>query len=197
MPSSRSTKAAAARCATASRSASAVQLAEKVYQTYRARGDRPRRPQRVAAPRQRDLPARRQRLPALAQVRLSAAPQCRDARQFRARWRDRERRRCAAAIKALLAGTNDAAALAPLLGRPNYNAQMRTTCVATHARSRHAGERAAADRARHRQLPHPAGRAGRRDRQASSRASSPTRRSASRPKAGRWRRRPRRRIPRS
>jgi hypothetical protein len=37
----------------------------------------------------------------------------------------------AAAIKALLAGSTDPAALAPLSAHPTYNAQMRTTCVAT------------------------------------------------------------------
>ena len=37
----------------------------------------------------------------------------------------------AAAIKALLAGSTDPAALAPLSANPTYNAQMRTTCVAT------------------------------------------------------------------
>jgi acetylornithine deacetylase/succinyl-diaminopimelate desuccinylase-like protein len=37
----------------------------------------------------------------------------------------------AAAIKALLAGSTDPAALAPLSASPSLNAQMRTTCVAT------------------------------------------------------------------
>jgi len=37
----------------------------------------------------------------------------------------------AAAIKALLAGSSDPAALAPLSANPTMNAQMRTTCVAT------------------------------------------------------------------
>jgi acetylornithine deacetylase/succinyl-diaminopimelate desuccinylase-like protein len=37
----------------------------------------------------------------------------------------------ATAIRALLAGSTDAAALAPLSADPSYNAQMRTTCVAT------------------------------------------------------------------
>jgi acetylornithine deacetylase/succinyl-diaminopimelate desuccinylase-like protein len=36
-----------------------------------------------------------------------------------------------AAINALLAGSSDAAVLAPLTNRPDYNAQMRTTCVPT------------------------------------------------------------------
>jgi acetylornithine deacetylase/succinyl-diaminopimelate desuccinylase-like protein len=37
----------------------------------------------------------------------------------------------AAAIRALLAGSTDPRALAPLAANPSYNAQMRTTCVAT------------------------------------------------------------------
>jgi acetylornithine deacetylase/succinyl-diaminopimelate desuccinylase-like protein len=37
----------------------------------------------------------------------------------------------AAAIEALLAGRTDAKSLAPLTANPSYNAQMRTTCVAT------------------------------------------------------------------
>ncbi|MGH6767927.1 MAG: M20/M25/M40 family metallo-hydrolase [Xanthobacteraceae bacterium] len=37
----------------------------------------------------------------------------------------------AAAIRALLAGTTDAATLKPIADNPSYNAQMRTTCVAT------------------------------------------------------------------
>ena len=37
----------------------------------------------------------------------------------------------AAAIKALLAGSTDPTALAPLSANATYNAQMRTTCVAT------------------------------------------------------------------
>jgi acetylornithine deacetylase/succinyl-diaminopimelate desuccinylase-like protein len=37
----------------------------------------------------------------------------------------------AAAIKALLAGTTNPGLLAPLSAHPTYNAQMRTTCVAT------------------------------------------------------------------
>jgi acetylornithine deacetylase/succinyl-diaminopimelate desuccinylase-like protein len=35
------------------------------------------------------------------------------------------------AMRALLAGRTDAEALAPLAARPDYNAQIRTTCVAT------------------------------------------------------------------
>jgi acetylornithine deacetylase/succinyl-diaminopimelate desuccinylase-like protein len=42
------------------------------------------------------------------------------------------------AIKALLAGSTDPAALAPLASRPDYNAQIRTTCVATMLEAGHA-----------------------------------------------------------
>ncbi|MFL5003143.1 MAG: M20/M25/M40 family metallo-hydrolase, partial [Xanthobacteraceae bacterium] len=44
----------------------------------------------------------------------------------------------AEAIKALLAGRSDRDALAPLSARPVYNAQMRTTCVATMLDAGHA-----------------------------------------------------------
>ena len=44
----------------------------------------------------------------------------------------------AEAIKALLAGRTDADALAPLTARPDYNAQIRTTCVATMLEAGHA-----------------------------------------------------------
>ncbi len=44
----------------------------------------------------------------------------------------------AEAIRALLAGRTDAAALAPLSDRPDYNAQIRTTCVATLLTAGHA-----------------------------------------------------------
>jgi acetylornithine deacetylase/succinyl-diaminopimelate desuccinylase-like protein len=42
------------------------------------------------------------------------------------------------AVKALLAGRTDAQALAPLASRPDLNAQMRTTCVATMLEAGHA-----------------------------------------------------------
>ena len=53
----------------------------------------------------------------------------------------------AAAIKALLAGSPDPAALAPLSANPTYNAQMRTTCVATMLEAGH-GENALPQTAR-------------------------------------------------
>ena len=42
------------------------------------------------------------------------------------------------AMRALLAGRTDAEALAPLAARPDYNAQIRTTCVATMLAAGHA-----------------------------------------------------------
>jgi acetylornithine deacetylase/succinyl-diaminopimelate desuccinylase-like protein len=44
----------------------------------------------------------------------------------------------AEAIRALLDGRTDPAALAPLTSRPDYNAQIRTTCVATMLAAGHA-----------------------------------------------------------
>ncbi len=44
----------------------------------------------------------------------------------------------AEAIRAMLAGNTDAAALMPLTLRPDYNAQIRTTCVATQLEAGHA-----------------------------------------------------------
>ena len=107
----------------------AVQLAEKVYQTYvlevtDAGGH-------SAAPR-RDNPIYRlsAALTKLAQFdfppRLNAVTRA----NFE-RLAETEAPPMAAAIKALLAGTNDPVALAPLSANPTTNAQMRTTCVAT------------------------------------------------------------------
>lgn len=107
----------------------AVQLAEKVYQTYvlevtDAGGH-------SASPR-RDNPIYRlsAALTKLAQFdfppRLNAVTRANFERLAKT-----EAPPIAGAIKALLAGSTDAAALAPLSAHPNYNAQMRTTCVAT------------------------------------------------------------------
>ena len=102
----------------------------------------------------------------------------------------------AAAIKALLAGSTDPAALAPLSANPTYNAQMRTTCVATLLEAgtvENALPQTARATVNCRILPdepveetaeHPRARHRRRKSE------------RSRPKAGRRRRRPRRRIPR-
>ena len=107
----------------------AVQLAEKVYQTYvlevtDAGGH-------SASPR-RDNPIYRlsAALTKLAQFdfppRLNAVTRA----NFE-RLAATEAPPVAAAIKALLAGSADAVALAPLSANPSLNAQMRTTCVAT------------------------------------------------------------------
>jgi acetylornithine deacetylase/succinyl-diaminopimelate desuccinylase-like protein len=107
----------------------AVQLAEKVYQTYvlevtDAGGH-------SASPRS-DNPIYRlsAALTKLAQFdfppRLNAVTRANFERLAKT-----EAPPIAAAIKALLAGSIDAAALAPLSAHPTYNAQMRTTCVAT------------------------------------------------------------------
>jgi acetylornithine deacetylase/succinyl-diaminopimelate desuccinylase-like protein len=114
----------------------AVQLAEKVYQTYLLevidRGGH------SAAPR-RDNPIYRlaDALQRLAQFdfppRLNAVT-----RGNFERLAATETPEIADAIKALLAGRADAAALAPLTGRPDHNAQMRTTCVATMLAAGHA-----------------------------------------------------------
>ena len=119
------------------RSGSSVQLAEKVYQTYRLEVTDRRRPQRGAASRQPDLSARRRPCAARA-VRFSAAAQCGDARLFRAAGRDRDARDRRRRSRRCSPARTDAAALAPLAADPNYNAQMRTTCVATMLEAGHA-----------------------------------------------------------
>jgi acetylornithine deacetylase/succinyl-diaminopimelate desuccinylase-like protein len=114
----------------------AVQLTEKVYQTYvlevTDRGGH------SATPR-RDNPIYRlsealQRLAAFDfPPRLNLVT-----RAFFERMAASETPATAEAIKALLAGSTDAAALAPLTNRPDYNAQIRTTCVATMLEAGHA-----------------------------------------------------------
>ena len=106
-----------------------MQLAEKVYQTYVLEVTDPGG--HSASPR-RDNPIYRlsAALTKLSQFdfppRLNAVT-----RANFARLAETEAPPMAAAIKALLAGSTDAEALAPLSANPNYNAQMRTTCVAT------------------------------------------------------------------
>ena len=69
----------------------------------------------------------------------------------------------AADMRAVAKPTPDPAAAARLSAQlPYYNSMMRTTCVATQLEGGHAHQRAAADRDRQRQLPHPAGRSRRR-----------------------------------
>jgi acetylornithine deacetylase/succinyl-diaminopimelate desuccinylase-like protein len=114
----------------------ALQLAEKVYQTWLL--EVTDRGGHSAAPR-RDNPIYRlaDALQRLAQFdfppRLNAVT-----RGNFERLAATETPEIAEAIKALLAGRTDAAALAPLTGRPDYNAQMRTTCVATMLEAGHA-----------------------------------------------------------
>jgi acetylornithine deacetylase/succinyl-diaminopimelate desuccinylase-like protein len=114
----------------------AVQLAEKVYQTYQL--EVTDRGGHSAAPR-RDNPIYRlaEALRVLAPFefppRLNPVT-----RAFFERMAAAETGATAEAIKALLAGSTDAAALAPLASRSDYNAQMRTTCVATMLEAGHA-----------------------------------------------------------
>ncbi len=114
----------------------AVQLAEKVYQTYQL--EVTDRGGHSAAPRP-DNPIYRlaDALRRLAQFefppRLNAVT-----RAYFERMAATETPAIAEAIKALLAGRTDADALAPLTGRPDYNAQIRTTCVATMLEAGHA-----------------------------------------------------------
>ncbi|MEJ0070196.1 MAG: M20/M25/M40 family metallo-hydrolase [Pseudomonadota bacterium] len=100
------------------------------------RGEGSRRPQLGAAPRECDLPAGR-RAAAPGRFRVSDPAQPGDPGLFRAR-RGTEDPAVATAIRALLTGSTDAQALAPLIQRPGYNAQIRTTCVATMLEAGHA-----------------------------------------------------------
>jgi acetylornithine deacetylase/succinyl-diaminopimelate desuccinylase-like protein len=113
-----------------------LQLAEKIYQTYLfevtdAGGH-------SAAPR-RDNPIYRlaEALRKLAAfdfpVRLNAVTRANFERLAAS-----ESPPVAAAIAALLVGRTDPQSLAPLANNPNYNAQMRTTCVATLLEAGHA-----------------------------------------------------------
>jgi acetylornithine deacetylase/succinyl-diaminopimelate desuccinylase-like protein len=114
----------------------AVQLAEKVYQTYQL--EVTDRGGHSAAPR-RDNPIYRlaEALRRLAQFdfppRLNAVT-----RAYFERMALNETPAIADAMRALLAGRTDAEALAPLAARPDYNAQIRTTCVATMLAAGHA-----------------------------------------------------------
>ena len=114
----------------------AVQLTEKVYQTYQL--EVTDRGGHSAAPRP-DNPIYRlaEALRRLAQFdfppRLNAVT-----RAYFERMAATETPAIAEAIKALLDGRTDPAALAPLTGRPDYNAQIRTTCVATMLTAGHA-----------------------------------------------------------
>ncbi|MEA3021387.1 MAG: hypothetical protein QOK01_239, partial [Alphaproteobacteria bacterium] len=113
-----------------------VQLAEKVYQSFRLEVKDPGG--HSSLPR-RDNPIYRlaQGLGRLATydfpVRLNAVT-----RAYFEKAAATEDRDVAAAIGSLLAGSSDAQALAPLSERAPYNAQIRTTCVATLLEAGHA-----------------------------------------------------------
>jgi acetylornithine deacetylase/succinyl-diaminopimelate desuccinylase-like protein len=113
-----------------------VQLAEKVYQSYRLEATDPGG--HSAAPR-RDNPIYRlaQALTRLGQFdfAISLNPVT---RSYFERVASTENPAVADAIRALLAGRTDDAALAPLTQSPTYNAQLRTTCVATMVDAGHA-----------------------------------------------------------
>jgi len=113
-----------------------VQLAEKVYQSYRLEVKDPGG--HSSLPR-RDNPIYRlaQGLGRLAKydfpVRLNAVT-----RAYFEKAAATEDRDVAAAIGSLLGGSSDPQALAPLSERAPYNAQIRTTCVATLLEAGHA-----------------------------------------------------------
>lgn len=113
-----------------------VQLAEKLYQSYQLEVSD--RGGHSAAPR-RDNPIYRlsRALARLAEyefpIRLNSVT-----RAFFERIRATEEGEVADAIRALLAGNQHERALAPLTSNPNFNAQIRTTCVATVVEAGHA-----------------------------------------------------------
>jgi len=113
-----------------------VQLAEKVYQSYRLEVKDPGG--HSSLPR-RDNPIYRlaQGLGRLAKydfpVRLNAVT-----RAYFDKAAATEDRDVAAAIGSLLGGSSDPQALAPLSERAPYNAQIRTTCIATLLEAGHA-----------------------------------------------------------
>jgi acetylornithine deacetylase/succinyl-diaminopimelate desuccinylase-like protein len=114
----------------------AVQHAEKIYQTYLI--EVTDRGGHSAAPRRDNAIYRlADALQALANFefppRLNPVT-----RAFFERRAASETPAIAAAMRALLAGGTDAESLAPLAGRPDYNAQIRTTCVATMLGGGHA-----------------------------------------------------------
>jgi acetylornithine deacetylase/succinyl-diaminopimelate desuccinylase-like protein len=113
-----------------------VQLAEKVYQSYRLDVTDPGG--HSAAPR-RDNPIYRlaQGLTRLGQFDfpISLNPVT---RAYFEQVVATEKPDVAAAIAALLAGRTDEVELAPLTQNPTYNAQLRTTCVATMLDAGHA-----------------------------------------------------------
>jgi acetylornithine deacetylase/succinyl-diaminopimelate desuccinylase-like protein len=114
----------------------AVQLSEKVYQTYQL--EVTDRGGHSAAPR-RDNPIYRLAAALQRIGQFDFPPRLNPVtRAFFERMAASETPEIAAAIRALLAGKSDAEALAPLTSRPDYNGQMRTTCVATMLEAGHA-----------------------------------------------------------
>ena len=107
----------------------AIQLAEKVYQTYVLEVTDPGG--HSASPR-RDNPIYRLSAALTKLSQFDFPPRLNSVTRANfARLAETETPTIAAAIKSLLAGSTDPQALAPLSNNPTYNAQMRTTCVAT------------------------------------------------------------------
>jgi acetylornithine deacetylase/succinyl-diaminopimelate desuccinylase-like protein len=107
----------------------AMQMAEKVYQTYVLEAAAPGG--HSASPRRENAIYRLSAaLTRLAQFAFPPSLNSVTRASFE-RIAASETPAAAAAIRALLAGKTDAATLAPLADNPSYNAQMRTTCVAT------------------------------------------------------------------
>ena len=107
----------------------AVQLAEKVYQTYVLEVSDPGG--HSASPR-RDNAIYRLSAALVKLAQFDFPPRLNSVTRANfQRLAETEAPAMAASIKALLAGTTDPAALAPLSANATYNAQMRTTCVAT------------------------------------------------------------------
>ena len=107
----------------------AVQLAEKVYQSYVLEVTDPGG--HSASPR-RDNPIYRLSAALSKLAQFDFPPRLNQVTRGNfERLAETETPPMAAAIKALLAGSTDPQALAPLSANPTMNAQMRTTCVAT------------------------------------------------------------------
>jgi acetylornithine deacetylase/succinyl-diaminopimelate desuccinylase-like protein len=114
----------------------AVQLAEKVYQTFQLEVLEPGG--HSASPR-RDNAIYRLAAALGRLAQLEFPPRLNPVtRAFFERMAAAETPAMAEAIRALLAGRTDAETVAPIAGRPDYNAQMRTTCVATMLEAGHA-----------------------------------------------------------
>ncbi|MBV8165404.1 MAG: M20/M25/M40 family metallo-hydrolase, partial [Alphaproteobacteria bacterium] len=113
-----------------------IQLAEKVYQTYRLEVKDPGGHSAVPRPENaiyRLADALRRLAAFQFPIRLNPVTQ-----GYFERTGATEAPDVAAAITALLAGNSDAATLAPLTTRPAFNAILRTTCVATMLDAGHA-----------------------------------------------------------